>query len=511
MDERNEEVWYVLLQGEELGPMSFDEILDFYYKDVVTSESLLWREGWTDWVSIVQIPEFNELLFQGAIISPSQEDEISTIGEDTAFISEEQLRQAVMYGGSDESEAEDISLDGEFYDLEELEELEELEDYIDAGAQPPELQSTGSLPTQALSGSYQATYTQGSSQSVLAVDPNQPRQNAHRPALAIPLRSTRKSRLPRLLGGLILLGGLTWGGLVFYQPLISPPQPSTDPSLRLSSLPPPGSEPEVGSTIDYVSSDQVLPTPRLPSGVSLEQSVSDSPPTISNRPITTASIAKAPDAGLIEPSNDPETAEAKPPQSTNSSPLAKGSNELQPPAALDSPLDTSSPGTPEATPHLKSQQGKPLSGTAPRSTPRSTPTLKTITTKKTAPPPPNRKPTSRKPTNRPPPKATPKPANNRTSKSSKTLPLTLTRKDFNRVILHNQPKLKKCTQKDPTLKTTVILQVTIQRDGAVSQVRPISYKLRKSPAKDCILTAAKGFRFPSYSGDLLRTNLPIKL
>jgi hypothetical protein len=62
MEATTDEVWFVLLQGEELGPLSFEDVLDFYYKDLVSSESMLWREGWSDWVQIIQVPEFNELL-----------------------------------------------------------------------------------------------------------------------------------------------------------------------------------------------------------------------------------------------------------------------------------------------------------------------------------------------------------------------------------------------------------------------------------------------------------------
>ena len=58
-------MWYALVQDEQLGPMSFNEVIDFYYKDIITSETLLWREGLAEWASISQLREFKDLLFQG--------------------------------------------------------------------------------------------------------------------------------------------------------------------------------------------------------------------------------------------------------------------------------------------------------------------------------------------------------------------------------------------------------------------------------------------------------------
>ena len=109
MTETPEEVWFVLLQGEELGPLSFEEVLDFYYKDVISSETLIWREGFEGWLPIVHVSAFNELLFQGAIIQEPQD----VIGEDTAFIDHNALRSSITLNRSAEIEnlESEVSLD----------------------------------------------------------------------------------------------------------------------------------------------------------------------------------------------------------------------------------------------------------------------------------------------------------------------------------------------------------------------------------------------------------------
>ncbi|MEE2644570.1 MAG: DUF4339 domain-containing protein [Myxococcota bacterium] len=59
-------MWFALIDGEqELGPLDSSEVLDFYYKDIFSAETLLWREGLPGWAPITEIEEFRAILFQG--------------------------------------------------------------------------------------------------------------------------------------------------------------------------------------------------------------------------------------------------------------------------------------------------------------------------------------------------------------------------------------------------------------------------------------------------------------
>lgn len=139
MTETSEEIWFVLLQGEELGPLSFEEVLDFYYKDVISSETLIWRDGLEGWLPIVHVAEFNELLFQGVII----QEVPPSMGEDTAFIDHSALSSAVESAKYQQETAleSDISLDD--LELEELEPIDLLEDEsstpMNSGYEGPQL------------------------------------------------------------------------------------------------------------------------------------------------------------------------------------------------------------------------------------------------------------------------------------------------------------------------------------------------------------------------------------
>jgi hypothetical protein len=68
----NQRMWYVLVQEEQLGPMTFQEVLEFYYKDMITRENLVWRDGMAGWQSLDQTQEFIEVLFKGQVVTAVQ-------------------------------------------------------------------------------------------------------------------------------------------------------------------------------------------------------------------------------------------------------------------------------------------------------------------------------------------------------------------------------------------------------------------------------------------------------
>jgi hypothetical protein len=62
-------MWYVLVQEEQLGPMSFQDVLELYYKDMITQDTFVWRDGMVEWLPISMVPEYVEILFKGAILN----------------------------------------------------------------------------------------------------------------------------------------------------------------------------------------------------------------------------------------------------------------------------------------------------------------------------------------------------------------------------------------------------------------------------------------------------------
>lgn len=96
------EVWYALVQQEQLGPMDFEEVLDFYYKDIISASTLLWREGMPNWVPITHISDFAELLFQGTYV-PQQVEVLTPSLEESSAVTDR--------NESDDEDLEDISVD----------------------------------------------------------------------------------------------------------------------------------------------------------------------------------------------------------------------------------------------------------------------------------------------------------------------------------------------------------------------------------------------------------------
>jgi hypothetical protein len=60
-------MWYVLVQDEQLGPMSFQDVLELYYKDMITQDTFVWRDGMAEWLPISIVPEYVEILFKGVV------------------------------------------------------------------------------------------------------------------------------------------------------------------------------------------------------------------------------------------------------------------------------------------------------------------------------------------------------------------------------------------------------------------------------------------------------------
>ena len=69
-------MWYILLKNEQLGPMTENEVIELYKQGVLDLETLVWREGLTEWASLIATPEFSNLGNEGEAAEESlAEDE----------------------------------------------------------------------------------------------------------------------------------------------------------------------------------------------------------------------------------------------------------------------------------------------------------------------------------------------------------------------------------------------------------------------------------------------------
>ncbi|MCA9546714.1 MAG: DUF4339 domain-containing protein, partial [Myxococcales bacterium] len=77
-------VWYALVQDEQLGPMSMQELGELFTQGVVTVDTFIWREGMAEWKPLTQVDEFLEITnavvmdladHGGPIAEPGDEDD----------------------------------------------------------------------------------------------------------------------------------------------------------------------------------------------------------------------------------------------------------------------------------------------------------------------------------------------------------------------------------------------------------------------------------------------------
>ena len=88
---------------------------------------------------------------------------------------------------------------------------------------------------------------------------------------------------------------------------------------------------------------------------------------------------------------------------------------------------------------------------------------------------------------------------------------TLSRAELVSVLSANQAAIKSCAADQPDSKGLVTVATAIERDGSVSSAQVTAGRLRGSPVAACIEGKVMGLRFPKFSGDPMRVNLPLTL
>lgn len=65
-----EKIWYILMDGKKEGPYS---IFDLMEETRLSPDTLVWKEGFEDWVSLKEVPELQSLFEEPA---PEVEEEV---------------------------------------------------------------------------------------------------------------------------------------------------------------------------------------------------------------------------------------------------------------------------------------------------------------------------------------------------------------------------------------------------------------------------------------------------
>ena len=62
----DEGVWHIVVDQEQVGPLTVAEVQARFAAGEIDSESYIWREGFSDWLPLAQVPEFTSLVASGS-------------------------------------------------------------------------------------------------------------------------------------------------------------------------------------------------------------------------------------------------------------------------------------------------------------------------------------------------------------------------------------------------------------------------------------------------------------
>ena len=549
-------MWYALVQDEQLGPMDFDEVIDFYYKDIISSETLLWREGLSGWLPISQIYEFKKLLFQGEFLSPSEPSSgVSGVSDTRVFTEELGSEMRALASAPRPSLPAAPALPAA-----------RALPAAPALRPPPGLPAAPALrPPPGLPALPSAPALQHPA-PLSARETNELKARQEEPAedllsVDIDLEPEGLNISPE---GLPHLGGAPLG----------PPRP-----IDLSHTPPPaiagrspwGDDvadplPSVGAPLPGLtpSPSSSSPTP-APRPLELRPAA---PPRKSPLPWVALSLVGAlgaayglgvfgdgagvktldpPTAPPASPAPEPEPAlEPEPAPQLDALPAPQGGALAAPLPLPDAPLEVelpsptggapvagAAPETPAGSALGEGAQGGSAQGgaetidfeieveelavtEAPQGGGAAAPAAEPAPAarKKPGAPSPNRrykpKPTQKRRAS----KRSPKPPAAEPEKPPAAAPAgtCCTRDQVNRVVNASLGKIKACAEADAALKgSTVVVSITIMPSGKVENARATSSALRQSPQGGCVVQVVQGLKFPTFAGEPLPIQLPLKL
>ncbi|MCB9545043.1 MAG: zinc-ribbon domain-containing protein [Myxococcales bacterium] len=102
-------------------------------------------------------------------------------------------------------------------------------------------------------------------------------------------------------------------------------------------------------------------------------------------------------------------------------------------------------------------------------------------------------------------------ANNGGGGSDPMLPEKLSRQQILLVVKQNAGGIRSCKSQDPSASGTVMVSMVIDRSGSVSSANVPSGPFKGTPVGGCVEQKVKGFRFPQFRGEPMRINMPFGL
>ena len=476
------EMWFALVQEEQLGPMSFEEVIDFYYKDIINAETLLWTDGLEGWCAITQIKEFSDLLFQGAVLHKPEVIQNDSDSETSLFHSDlpASFTHQSAFASMDELKDEDLNAD----DIAFLEEALVI-DNEDEPMSSPQLYSSSEVtspPAPNPSSLIDDIPLMSLDELVVSAQPNAEDSSLYQmreprsPSLAG--QPSLVSRPVKKGGGklLFLVFSLGMAGAFFFQDI---------QNFANSVMPahvPPSSPPSI------ISQNTPEPNPLAPTAPTAPTS-----PPISKQE---HSLLAEKQKGKLNSQSETEL---------KSSAIKSGTDSLPQPLESDASVDLQDNTQDIETIEIEEMvidEEIEIEYEEPEPQPKKV----NVSPKK------SKVYSKRKKLRKRRRKAkTKKNQKNKAVPQSSNIPSQLGRSDIESARSKVLPAIQACATKDPKLGKHLSVVIIIMRTGKISQVKAVTRSLRESSQKSCVLKVIRSMKFQPFSGENMRVTLPIKL
>ncbi|MGK0358947.1 MAG: putative Zn finger-like uncharacterized protein [Bradymonadia bacterium] len=509
-------VWYVVVNREQVGPLTPDQVLAHFERGDVDADTFTWAEGMADWVRLATIPEFADHVAAAAPApadpAPTQQvatdQSASDQGATAAVAAPAAQASASLFddgGDDDDVIASNNQSEGLFGDSN--------DDGFEGGG--PRVSSSQQLRNQRNENSVLFSLDS------LSADPE--------PARAVGMvTSTGGSDASGLIdisalgaGGALgapvaaadlddAFGGATGGAAVFAPVAASPagPMPTyvTRPTsgggkiaiyavLALLVLGGGGfaawyftreAGPEGGQTPASVAAANAASAASGPSTVAIGTPATAAP---------VPGVAPATSAGSVASAAAPDTGAAAP-ESLAVAPKATRSARKTP-ARRRTARTSARPKAPAKKPSASPRTSAPRRAAKPAKPSKSASEVDNLLDGLGG----GGKPAGGKPAQRQPAAA---------AGGDPTLPDKLSKSQILRVVRTNASKISGCKSRDPGASGTIKVVMIIGKSGRVNSAKA-GGPFAGTPVGSCVEGKVKGFRFPQFGGDDMRINMPFRL
>lgn len=472
-------VWYVVVNREQVGPLTGEQVREQFAQGEVDSETFTWAEGMTDWIRLASVPEFTDLAPapeavpdpEVAVPASSEDAEIfsSARDDDDDGVMASNNQDAGLFAGDDGFDegprvSSTAQLKGQRNENSVLFSLDAL-----SAASAPKVTSTGGSEASGLIdisalGSF-GMPAGGGQDDTFGGDIVGPAPVPMAPSAPMPSYVTASSgggmKVALLVVGILLLLGLAGGAWVMFGQEKENLGQEKDPIAIASQAP--VTVAVTAPSAAPVTLATAVGTVAAPASAAVSGTVA---PESAAAPTSVASVSKKRSARRPNKRRTPRRSKKT---QAEDRPAARSAAPATKAAPVRKARTKRKSGSTDEVDDLLGGLGKPAKkrtggGSAPAAT-----------------------------------------------SDDPMLPEKLSRNQILRVVKKNAGSIRGCKAREPGASGNVMVGMVIGGKGRVTSAKVKSGPFKGTPVGNCVEGKVRSFRFPQFRGDKMRINMPFSL